>query len=98
MKQSMHVFFIFLFLFMGIFSCERISEPAPAPGALEKIELTDVSGIPAEYGVLVSVTTHAQYEGWSQLWFVDSSSTIRMVRVQFHTDRIHERVLVIPRY
>jgi hypothetical protein len=64
---------------------------------LEKIAMENLDKVPLEYGKLISVTTHAQYEGWAQLWFVDDSSTIRMVRVQFHFNRLHENVLVIPR-
>ena len=87
--------FIFLLLFSFIIiSCEsRI----PAQGKLEKIQLTDLTGIPLEYGKLINVTTHASYEGWSQLWFEDENNIIRMVRVQFHNNRIHEMVLVITR-
>jgi len=89
--------FISLSLLIVIFSCDRISEPTPVPGLWEKIVLSDLTGIPSEYGALTSVTTHAQYEGWPRLWFVESSSTIRKARVQFHTNRINDRVLVIPR-
>ena len=67
-------------------------------GELESVFLENLKGIPAEYGTLISVTTHAQYEGWSQLWFVDEENTIRMVRVQFHENRVGKGVLVIPRY
>jgi len=91
-------FFIFMLLFFFAFtSCESRIKELPEPGKLEKIQLTDLSGIPLEYGKLINVTTHAAYEGWSQLWFEDENNIIRMVRVQFHTNRIHERVLVIPR-
>ena len=78
-------------------SCRKVQRPLPQPGQLNKVLLEDFTGIPKEYGNLVSVTAHAQYEGWAQLWFVDSLQTIRMVRVQFHYNRIHENVLVIPR-
>jgi hypothetical protein len=89
-----------LLLFMLVFilcSCQRIEQAPVAQGELKKVLLEDITGIPSEYGTLISVTTHAQYEGWSQLWFVDSTNTIRMVRVQFHDNRIHNSVLVIPR-
>ena len=89
--------FLLLFSFYLIISCESKVKDLPEPGKLEKIQLTDLSGIPLEYGKLINVTTHAAYEGWSQLWFEDENQIIRMVRVQFHYNRIHEMVLVIPR-
>lgn len=92
-------FFVSLIVFLMIvgISCRKVQRPLPQPGQLNKVLLEDFTGIPKEYGNLVSVTAHAQYEGWAQLWFVDSLQTIRMVRVQFHYNRIHENVLVIPR-
>lgn len=78
-------------------SCQRIDQRYAVKGELKSVLLENVDGIPMEYGTLISVTTHAQYEGWSQLWFVDDNNTIRMVRVQFHDNRISESVLVIPR-
>jgi hypothetical protein len=97
MNQKLLKIFILgssLILFLG---CKKVVTESPPPGQLEKITLETLDNIPLEYGKLMAVTTHAQYEGWSQLWFVDDSSTIRMVRVQFHFNRIHENVLVIPR-
>ncbi|MCK5033036.1 MAG: hypothetical protein KAS18_05360 [Calditrichia bacterium] len=87
---------ILLFFLTGIALVLYLKE-MPDPGKLEKLQLTDLTGIPLEYGKLINVTTHAAYEGWSQLWFEDENNIIRMVRVQFHMNRIHERVLVIPR-
>jgi hypothetical protein len=92
---------ITLLLFALVFimcSCHRIDQQPVLKGELESVVLENLKGIPAEYGNLVSITTHAAYEGWSQLWFVDDNNTIRMVRVQFHNNRINEDVLVIPRY
>lgn len=89
--------FLLLFSIAILVSCESKIKELPEPGKLEKIKLTDLSGIPLEYGKLINVTTHAAYEGWSQLWFEDENNIIRMVRIQFHFNRIHERVLVIPR-
>ncbi len=91
-----------LFLFIVsilIFSCESTGPSKPdLKRQLVKVELENLKGIPAEYGKLISVTAHAQYEGWSQLWFVDAEDTIRMVRIQFHENQVHDQVLVIPRY
>ena len=87
-------FFVFILLLSFAFiSCESTVKL----GKLEKIQLTDLTGIPLEYGKLINVTTHASYEGWSQLWFEDENSIIRMVRVQFNTNTIDKMVLVIPR-
>ena len=92
-----YFFVLILLLSISIISCESRIKELPDTGKLEKIQLTDLSGIPLSYGKLINVTTHAAYEGWSQLWFEDENNIIRMVRVQFHTNRIHEMVLVIPR-
>ncbi|OGB66064.1 MAG: hypothetical protein A2Y94_14835 [Caldithrix sp. RBG_13_44_9] len=98
MKKLLLLLLILVILIMLVsVSCRKVQRPTPQPGQLNKALLEDLTGIPLEYGTLISVTAHAQYEGWAQLWFVDSLQTIRMVRVQFHTNRIHENVLVIPR-
>ena len=92
-----HITLLLLMLLILVCSCRRIDQISAVQGELKKVLLEDITGIPSEYGTLISVTTHAQYEGWSQLWFVDSTNTIRMVRVQFHDNRINNSVLVIPR-
>jgi hypothetical protein len=92
-----YIFILILLFSFLVISCEsRINERSDL-GKLEKLQLKDLSGIPLEYGKLINVTTHASYEGWSQLWFEDENNIIRMVRVQFHINRIHEMVLIIPR-
>lgn len=79
-------------------SCEPVNQgQSPLPGQLEKVKLESLDAIPLSYGELEAVTTHAEYEGWAQLWFVDEQETIRMVRIQFHNNRIHDQVLVISR-
>ena len=95
-KLLLLIVFITLTILL-IISCRRVYLVTPPPGKLTKIQLKELNGIPLEYGTLISVTTHAQYEGWAQLWFVDSLQTIRMARVQFHANQIHDSVLVIPR-
>ncbi len=97
MKKTFLFFLpVILILITGVF-CKKLERPTPPPGQLSKVQLDVLTAIPMDYGKLTAVTAHAQYEGWAQLWFVDSLQTIRMVRVQFHTNRIHEQVLVIPR-
>ena len=96
MRPSQMLLLLFLAAF-ALAGCERTQPLSVQAGDLQKIELSQLDGIPTTFGELVDVTTHAQYEGWSQLWFVDEENTIRMVRVEFHANRIHENVLVIPR-
>lgn len=97
MNQNLLIIFILSCCLVFLFSCKKVATESPAPGQLEKIAIENLDRIPLEYGKLISVTAHGQYEGWAQLWFVDDSSTIRMVRVEFHNNRLHEHVLVIPR-
>jgi len=97
MNQNLLIIFILCSCLILFFGCKKVVTESPTPGQLEKIALETLDNIPLQYGKLMAVTTHGQYEGWAQLWFVDDSSTIRMVRVQFHFNRIHENVLVIQR-
>jgi hypothetical protein len=98
MRKSIIIIFGFFLVILLFFNCRKIESPTTvSEGQLEKVNLMDLSGIPESYGKLMAVTTHAQYEGWAQLWFEDSVQTIRMVRIQFHSNRIHDQVLVIPR-
>lgn len=86
-----------ILLTFSLSACEKITPVQPGPGELLVTKIGATDSIPAEYGELIDVTTHASYEGWSQLWFEDEQQTIRMIRVQFSTKRVHEDVLVIPR-
>ena len=97
MKIFFQIIFILAVIALLNANCRKVVTDVPPPGQLDKISLENLELIPLEYGELVSVTTHSQYEGWAQLWFVDEDRTIRMVRVQFHTNRLHENVLIIPR-
>ncbi len=93
------MFSLFLIFSVLCLSCEQARTPQIKQASnLKEIMLENLKEIPAEFGDLTAVTTHAAYEGWSQLWFTDEQKTIRMVRVQFHENRIYEKVLVIPRY
>ena len=95
--KKLHVLITLLVLMLAITSCERTGQPVPGAGELLRVELSDMNGIPGDYGELVGVTTHAAYEGWAQLWFEDEEKTIRMVRIQFLDGRVQGAVLVIPR-
>ena len=95
--KTLYVLITLPFLLLSITSCERVGQPVAKVGELVKVELTDMNSIPGDYGELVGVTTHAAYKGWAQLWFEDEDRTIRMVRIEFNNNRVHEDVLVIPR-
>lgn len=69
------------------FSCHRVASE----------NVSELKSIPSEYGTLISVTTHAEYPGWAQLWFVDQYSTIRMIRVDFQKEKMIERPIIIRR-
>ena len=98
MRKSKIIFFSLFLVFLFFTNCRKVESPASAPeGLLEKVTLADLTGIPETYGKLRAVTTHTQYKNWAQLWFEDSVQTIRMVRVQFLSNQIHNQVLVIPR-
>jgi hypothetical protein len=98
MRKFILIIFGSILVILLFLNCRKIESPTVGPeGQLKKVTLMDLNGIPESYGKLMAVTTHAQYEGWAQLWFEDSVQTIRMVRIQFHRNRIHEQVLVIPR-
>ena len=93
MKKLLPLLLIIVIFFLFSFSCRKLVQK----GELSKIDIKDLKSIPLEYGRLVSVTAHASYNGWAQLWFEDDQHTIRMVRIQFHEDKVHPKTLVIPR-
>jgi hypothetical protein len=93
------IFFLCLIFAALCQSCEPTGTlPEKQSGSLKEEVMKNLNEIPKEFGDLTAVTTHASYEGWSQLWFIDEQQTIRMVRVQFHENRIYEKVLIIPRH
>ena len=96
MKKLMIYLLLILIFVPFSFSCERAT--TMKEGELSSIELSNLKGIPLEYGTLISVTTHAAYPGWAQLWFEDGNKTIRMVRIGFDSKRVNEKIINIPRY
>src|SRR4030042_4235682 len=66
-------------LLLSILSCTRL-EVAPKGGPVGTEKLPTLDSIPLEWGKLVSVSAHASYEGYFQLWFQDENGKIRMVR------------------
>ena len=89
---------VLFFLLILTQTCERRIPGQSQLGKLERIEISDVTGIPQEYGILISVTPVIDYPGFVQLWFQDSLGTIRMVRVGFTENKVYNEALVIPRY
>jgi len=98
MRNLTKIFTILILVFLSISNCKKMESPTLVPeGQLVKVTLTDITGISDSYGKLIAVTTHAEYKDWAQLWFEDSLQTIRMVRIQFISNQIHNQVLEIPR-
>ncbi|MCK5077745.1 MAG: hypothetical protein KAR38_15285 [Calditrichia bacterium] len=97
MANLLRVFIMGLFILLVSISCTRIEQQAAPEGELEYIVQSELNSIPLEYGKLKSITAHSMYDGWAQLWFEDEQQTIRMVRVNFHINKIHENVIIISR-
>ena len=89
MKKLRECILVMLAAISISFACQRTTS--------NEIPVIDLKGIPAEYGSLVSVTTHAEYPGWAQLWFEDDKKTIRMIRIEFQKQKIISDPLTIPR-
>jgi hypothetical protein len=78
-------------ILIGAISCDRINQE------VDNSQVSELKGIPAEYGALISVTTIPDYPNWFQLWFQDEAGTIRMVRIQIFSGVMHQDVKVLPR-
>lgn len=74
-------------------ACEPLDQPSEVSSDLA----TKLETIPAEYGRLVAVTSVPEYPGWFQLWFEDTTGTIRMARIHVTQNQILRDVEVIPR-
>jgi len=97
MKHLFRLLMGILILGVMIISCSKIDHGHELIGDLQYVQLEGLDAIPASYGKLKTITTHSMYDGWAQLWFEDEQQTIRMVRVNFHSRRINEDVLIIKR-
>jgi hypothetical protein len=76
-------------------SCEPVAKPKPSNKTdLNTIVLKNKSGIPMEFGTLVSVTTT---NNWAQLWFVDEHQNIHKVSLSLPDYQLEDTVLVIKR-
>jgi len=96
MKNFLLFIFLCFILSLTLMSCKRTASNEVA-GDLKDVNLTALNGIPTEYGSLVAITTQADFPGWAQLWFEDDSKTIRIVRIGTTSNRINEKVTIIPR-
>ena len=97
MNKIPYLFLTIILLFSFTLSCQRVSTTS-APGELQTVDLSNLKGVPSEYGSLISVTAPSGQSRWAHLWFADKEQTIRMVRIGFADNRVHEKVTVIPRY
>ena len=96
MNKIPYLFLAIIFVISLTLSCQRVTPSTP--GELETVKLSNLKGVPLEYGTLISVTAPAGQSRWAHLWFADKDQTIRMVRIGFADNRVHEKVTVIPRY
>ena len=96
MNKIPYLFLAIIFVISFTLSCQRVT--TSTPGELETIELSNLKGVPLEYGSLISVTAPSGRSRWAHLWFADKDQIIRMVRIGFADNRVHEKVTVIPRY
>jgi hypothetical protein len=95
--NRLSILFLLVLLICLISTCERIPGENAADTKLENIKITNLKGIPAEYGPLFAVTANGAHPGWAQLWFLDNQGTIRMVRLDFHHYNLAANAIAIPR-
>jgi hypothetical protein len=80
-------------------ACTKLPE-APFPGVGEKFgtdSMPDSSSVPAKWGNLVTVTINPAYTDVWQLWFQDSTGSIRVVVYRGLTHKMSLRAGWIPR-
>jgi len=94
-RVSIITFLVLLIFFIS--TCERIPGENASTTKLENIKITNLKGIPSEYGPLFAVTANGAHPGWAQLWFLDNQGTIRMVRLDFHHYNLAANAIAIPR-
>ena len=80
-----------LLLLLCLTSCEKTT-----PNLSEEY-LVAIDDIPMEYGTLIAVSSIAEYPDWFQLWFQNEEGTIRVVRMHFFKDKMHQEVKTITR-
>lgn len=95
MKSVFRSIFVSVICCIIFLSCEPLTKPQSSTKTdLNMIVLKNKSGIPREFGTLVSVTTTTD---WAQLWFIDEEQTIRKVSLSFLDYQLNDTVLVITR-
>jgi len=95
MKNVFRSILVSVICFMIFLSCESVKKQKPLSKTdLNMIVLKNRSGIPKEFGTLVSVTTT---DDWAQLWFVDEEHNIHKVSLSLPDYQLNDSVLVIPR-
>ncbi|MFX0136351.1 MAG: hypothetical protein ACFFDN_22105 [Candidatus Hodarchaeota archaeon] len=67
-----------LFIIVFFIFCERVDTFAPS-SELKLEKITEQTGIPLEYGKLISITS--PQAGRAHLWFEDDNHTIRLVEI-----------------
>jgi hypothetical protein len=82
-------------------ACQKLETVRPLEGRgrgdLPKEKLAFLDALPADYGDLIAVTSHADYPIWAQAWFQRADKSIVVVWVNARTGAMLEDVLVIPR-
>jgi hypothetical protein len=82
-------------------ACQRLDTVRPLEntgrGELPRQTLPFKDAIPADFGDLVAVTSHAEYPTWSQAWFVRADKSIVVVWINSRTGKMLPEALTIPR-
>ena len=95
MKKLLILLLLLCISIFFVLACQRV---IPIEGELKTIKLSNLKGVPFEYGSLISVTANDAYPGTAQLWFEDDDGTIRMALIEFTKKRrLHGSITVIPR-
>ena len=87
------LFIVILLTLISIaLACQRVIKQ----GELKTVEISNLKGIPLEYGSLISATT--PNPNFSLLWFQADDGTVRAVRIGVNNNTVDKNVLVISRY
>jgi hypothetical protein len=96
------VFFLFgLALCLSTTACTRLDVARPmdgrGPGEFPRERLAYRDAVPAEFGDLVGISSHAENPTWAQAWFRREDKSIVVVWINSRTGYMLQDVLVIPR-
>ena len=82
-------------------ACQKLETARPLEargrGDLPKEKLVFRDALPADYGDLIGVTSHADNSTWAQAWFQRADKSIVVVWINSRTGAMLEDALVIPR-